>query len=105
MSAGRAGSAPLGTRPRKAVASSRPSGLRSGSLRELQNLYEAILDVKLDRRNFRKKFFSMDLLEDTGEHRRYGAGGGRPATIYRFRTSLLEITDQFAVLRPPTIAS
>src|ERR1700744_3257584 len=39
------------------------------SLRELQNLYEAILDVKLDRRNFRKKFFSMDLLEDTGELR------------------------------------
>jgi len=37
------------------------------SLRELQNLYEAILDVKLDRRNFRKKFFSMDFLEDTGE--------------------------------------
>jgi 8-oxo-dGTP diphosphatase len=38
------------------------------SLRELQNLYEAILDAKLDRRNFRKKFFSMDLLIDTGEH-------------------------------------
>ena len=37
------------------------------SLRELQNLYEAILDAKLDRRNFRKKFFSMDLLIDTGE--------------------------------------
>jgi 8-oxo-dGTP diphosphatase len=32
------------------------------SLRELQNLYEAILDVKLDRRNFRKKFFTMGLL-------------------------------------------
>ncbi|MEO5995757.1 MAG: NUDIX domain-containing protein [Chitinophagaceae bacterium] len=37
------------------------------SLRELQNLYEAILDAKLDRRNFRKKFFSMDLLIDTCE--------------------------------------
>src|SRR5205807_3585237 len=37
------------------------------SLRELQNLYEAILDIKLDRRNFRKKFFTMGLLEDTGE--------------------------------------
>src|SRR6185437_15303578 len=32
------------------------------SLRELQNLYEAILHKKLDRRNFRKKFFSMDVL-------------------------------------------
>jgi 8-oxo-dGTP diphosphatase len=37
------------------------------SLRELQNLYEAILDIELDRRNFRKKFFSMDFLTDTGE--------------------------------------
>ncbi len=52
------------------------------SLRELQNLYEAILNVKLDRRNFRKKFFSMDLLEDTGEleidvpH--------RPGKLYKF---------------------
>jgi 8-oxo-dGTP diphosphatase len=52
------------------------------SLRELQNLYEAILDVKLDRRNFRKKFFSMGLLEDTGEveldvpH--------RPGKLYKF---------------------
>jgi len=38
------------------------------SLRELQNLYEAILDIKLDRRNFRKKFFSMDFLVDIGEY-------------------------------------
>ena len=30
------------------------------SLRELQNLYEAILGITLDRRNFRKKFASMD---------------------------------------------
>ena len=30
------------------------------SLRELQNLYEAILGTKMDRRNFRKKFFLMD---------------------------------------------
>ncbi len=37
------------------------------SLRELQNLYEAILGVTLDRRNFRKKFASMKLLIDTGE--------------------------------------
>jgi 8-oxo-dGTP diphosphatase len=37
------------------------------SLRELQNLYEAILNIELDRRNFRKKFFSMDFLNDTGE--------------------------------------
>ena len=52
------------------------------SLRELQNLYEAILGIELDRRNFRKKFFTMDFLIDTGEmevdvpH--------RPGKLYRF---------------------
>ena len=34
----------------------------------------------------------------------YGSGGGRPAALYRFGSTTLEITDQFAVLRPPTIA-
>jgi 8-oxo-dGTP diphosphatase len=37
------------------------------SLRELQCLYERILDQKLDRRNFRKRFFQMDWLIDTGQ--------------------------------------
>ncbi|HTQ28613.1 MAG TPA: NUDIX domain-containing protein [Puia sp.] len=52
------------------------------SLRELQNLYEAILDVKLDRRNFRKKFFSMGLLEDTLEMETDVPH--RPGKLYRF---------------------
>ncbi len=52
------------------------------SLRELQNLYESILEVKLDRRNFRKKFFSMDLLEDTNEFE-YDVPH-RPGKLYKF---------------------
>jgi 8-oxo-dGTP diphosphatase len=52
------------------------------SLRELQNLYEAILGIKLDRRNFRKKFFSMDLLEDLHEME-YGVPH-RPGKLYKF---------------------
>lgn len=52
------------------------------SLRELQNLYEAILDAKLDRRNFRKKFFSMDLLIDTGEYETDVPH--RPGKLYHF---------------------
>lgn len=52
------------------------------SLRELQNLYEVILDVKLDRRNFRKKFFSMDFLIDTGEYE--DDVHHRPGRLYRF---------------------
>lgn len=52
------------------------------SLRELQNLYEAILNIKLDRRNFRKKFFSMDFLVDMGENEQNVPH--RPGRLYKF---------------------
>ncbi len=52
------------------------------SLRELQNLYEAILGIKMDRRNFRKKFFSMDFLIDTGEFE--DDVPHRPGKLYQF---------------------
>lgn len=52
------------------------------SLRELQNLYESILNIKLDRRNFRKKFFSMDFLVDMGEHEQNVPH--RPGRLYKF---------------------
>ena len=52
------------------------------SLRELQNLYEAILNKKLDRRNFRKKFFSMNFLIDQGEQEQNVPH--RPGRLYKF---------------------
>lgn len=52
------------------------------SLRELQNLYEAILNIKLDRRNFRKKFFAMDFLVDLNEIE--SDVPHRPGKLYRF---------------------
>jgi 8-oxo-dGTP diphosphatase len=52
------------------------------SLRELQNLYEAILGVKMDRRNFRKKFFLMNWLEDMNELEQDVPH--RPGKLYRF---------------------
>ena len=52
------------------------------SLRELQNLYEAIMGIKLDRRNFRKKFFAMDLMVDTGEIE--DDVPHRPGKLYKF---------------------
>jgi len=52
------------------------------SLRELQNLYEAILYIKMDRRNFRKKFFAMDFLTDINEMEQDVAH--RPGKLYKF---------------------
>ncbi|WEK37155.1 MAG: NUDIX domain-containing protein [Candidatus Pseudobacter hemicellulosilyticus] len=52
------------------------------SLRELQSLYEAILGVKMDRRNFRKKFFLMGWLIDVNELEQDVPH--RPGKLYRF---------------------
>jgi 8-oxo-dGTP diphosphatase len=52
------------------------------SLRELQYLYEAILGVKLDRRNFRKKLFTTGLLVDVDEMEENVPH--RPGKLYTF---------------------
>ncbi len=74
------------------------------TLAELRDLYAAALGHPVSATNLQRVLLRRRLLEETGERRHYGAGGGRPAAIYRFRTSRLEVTDPFAVLRPPTIA-
>ncbi|MBK9336563.1 MAG: NUDIX hydrolase [Lewinellaceae bacterium] len=52
------------------------------TLTELQQLYEAILVEKLDKRNFRKKILSMNLLLDLNEMQEGVAH--RPAKLYQF---------------------
>jgi 8-oxo-dGTP diphosphatase len=55
------------------------------SLRELQSLYESIHATKLDRRNFRKKFFLMDWLIDVNELEQDVPH--RPGKLYRFNAA------------------
>jgi 8-oxo-dGTP diphosphatase len=76
----------------------------SFTLAELRDLYAAALGHPVSATNLQRVLLRRRLLEETGEQRRYGSGGGRPAAIYRFRSRRLEVTDQFAVLRPPTMA-
>lgn len=52
------------------------------SLRELQNIYEAILNIRLDRRNFRKKLFTTGLLTDLDELEKDVPH--RPGKLYSF---------------------
>lgn len=52
------------------------------TLSQLQKLYETVLDRSLDKRNFRKKFLSMDLLLDIGEIEQ--GVSHRAAKLYRF---------------------
>ncbi len=57
------------------------------SLTELQNVYEAILDRKFDKRNFRKKLLSLHLLVASGKKQQGSAH--RPAELYKFRERIL----------------
>ncbi|RLC66759.1 MAG: NUDIX hydrolase [Chloroflexi bacterium] len=52
------------------------------TLSELQAAYEVILREELDKRNFRRKILSADVIEETGNYR---TSEGRPAKLYRFR--------------------
>ncbi len=65
---------------------SRPIGFEllppAFTLTDLQHLYEAIWEVELEKRNFRKKILSMDLLKDLGRSQQGVAH--RPAKLYSF---------------------
>jgi 8-oxo-dGTP diphosphatase len=52
------------------------------TLRQLQHLYEVILDRELDKRNFRKKVLSMDIVKETSDIEQDVAH--RAARLYRF---------------------
>lgn len=58
------------------------------TLPELQKIYEQVLNVKLDRRNFRKKLMNLGYIEDTGDVNEGSAG--RPAKLYRFKEEIEE---------------
>src|SRR5712691_3773536 len=71
------------------------------TLSELRDLYSAALGHEVSATNLQRVLFRRGLLEETGERRDPGPTGGRPAAVFRFRSRTLEITDPFAVLRPP----
>lgn len=52
------------------------------SLNQLQTLYEVVLGIELDKRNFRRKLKSLNILVDLKEHQQEVAH--RPAKLYRF---------------------
>ncbi len=72
------------------------------TLSELRDLYVAALGHDVSATNLQRVLLRRDVLEPAGGRR---PSGGRPAALYRFRTRELEITDQFAVLRPPSATS
>ena len=71
------------------------------TLSELREIYVAALGHGVSATNLQRVLLRRGVLEPTGERREPGRSGGRPAALYRFRSRRLEVTDQFAVLRPP----
>lgn len=53
---------------------------------ELQKTYEAILNKRFDRRNFRKKILNLNLIEDTNLSDRFE--GNKPAKVYMFKKEI-----------------
>jgi 8-oxo-dGTP diphosphatase len=71
------------------------------TISELRDLYAAALGHDISATNLQRVLLRRGVIEQTGERRLPGRGGGRPAAVFRFGTQQLEVTDEFAVLRPP----
>ena len=71
------------------------------TISELRTVYQAALGHDVSATNLQRVLLRRGVLEQTGESRAPGRSGGRPAALFRFQSQRLEITDQFAVLRPP----
>jgi 8-oxo-dGTP diphosphatase len=73
------------------------------SIAELRDIYVAALGYEVTATNLQRVLLRRGVLEATGEVAPPGRAGGRPAMLYRFASPTLEITDPFAVLRPPSV--
>jgi hypothetical protein len=73
------------------------------TITELRGLYVAALGYEVDATNLQRVLLRRGVLEPTGQLSAPGRAGGRPAMLYRFAAPALEVTDPFAVLRPPPV--
>lgn len=68
---------------------------------ELQTVYQAALGHDVGATNLKRILVRRQQIVATGTVSAPGRVGGRPAAQYRFGAREIEVTDQFAVLRPP----
>jgi ADP-ribose pyrophosphatase YjhB (NUDIX family) len=67
----------------------------------LRELYSAALGYRVSATNLQRVLARRGLLEPTGVTTASGPSGGRPAAQFRFAEHGMQVTDAFAVLRPP----
>ncbi|GAA2781959.1 NUDIX hydrolase [Saccharopolyspora taberi] len=69
---------------------------------ELRRIYSAALGYQVSATNLQRVLSRRGVLETTGRTVSAGPSGGRPPALFRFTNRDLEVTDPFAVLRPPS---
>jgi ADP-ribose pyrophosphatase YjhB (NUDIX family) len=72
------------------------------TLAELRDVYEAALGYEVSATNLKRVLLRRGAIEPVGKTKAHGPAGGRPAEVYRFCSRRFEVTDPFAVLRPPS---
>jgi len=71
------------------------------TLRELADVYEAVLGYAVSPTNLGRVLGRDGLLAPTGGHRRAGASGGRPAAEFAFTRRELVVSRPLAAFKPP----
>jgi 8-oxo-dGTP diphosphatase len=71
------------------------------TISELREVYVAALGHDVSATNLQRVLLRRGALERLDGHRAPGRAGGRPAALFRFAAQRLEVTDEFAALRPP----
>ncbi|HKU59320.1 MAG TPA: hypothetical protein VJP39_06920, partial [Gaiellaceae bacterium] len=71
------------------------------TISELREVYVAALGYDVSATNLQRVLVRRGVLDRVEGRRAPGRSGGRPAALFRFASRRLEITDEFAALRPP----
>ena len=71
------------------------------TISELRHIYVAALGHDVSATNLQRVLLRRGVLERVEGMRPSGRAGGRPAALFRFASQRLEVTDEFAALRPP----
>jgi ADP-ribose pyrophosphatase YjhB (NUDIX family) len=74
---------------------------REFTISALREIYSAALGYRVSATNLQRVLSRRGLLAPTGDTAPPGRSGGRPAALFTFPGEGLQITDPFAVFRPP----
>ena len=76
---------------------------REFPISQLRDIVSAALGYEVGATNLTRVLTRRQMIESTRRTATSGQAGGRPATLYRFATRSLTVTDPFAVLKPPAL--